>query len=181
MPTDLLRHYRKIVEAALDKLMRFKYSFHRYQLGFRHGHGTELAVLRCRRSIESDDRFSAILDLKAAYDRVSRDRMITILEYFIPEDLSSQIRYFLTPITVQIAAKTNTSAGKYTAEFYKDPHTARPSIICSWKRFQKSSRSPKRRPVSAQQSFSKTMYSSGPPIPANSKRYSILLKTGPQK
>lgn len=64
-PISLLRHPKKIVEATIDKLLRAKYKFQNSQIGFRPGHGTEIVLLRCNRSLATGDRLSELLDLKA--------------------------------------------------------------------------------------------------------------------
>ena len=72
------------------------YKFYRPQYGFQRGIGIEAAILRAMDLQKSGHKYSVILDLKAAYGRVWRDKLINILRAGLPEDILRQTLPFLT-------------------------------------------------------------------------------------
>ena len=78
-PIALLSHPLKVIESAIDSTIRRPYKFYRSKYGFQHGIGTEAAILKAVDLQNNCHKFSVILDLKSAYDRVLRDKLINIL------------------------------------------------------------------------------------------------------
>lgn len=133
-PIALLSHPRKVIDATIDKVVRRQYEFHRYQLGFRPGHGTELALLRCSRSISIGNVVAEVLDLKAAYDRVPRDKLLTLLDTRLPEATAHQIRHLLEPIEVQTVGDVTSLRSQIGGGSHKGPRSARHSTTYLWTR-----------------------------------------------
>ena len=96
-PISLLSHVRKIIESALDKELRSVYRFNDLQLGFQPGKSTELGIVRVTEAIRQGKKYVAILDLKAAYDTVPRDKLIKIIQQRLPGNLAKMIGYMLQP------------------------------------------------------------------------------------
>ena len=113
-PIALLSHARKIIESALDSTIRKTYKFHRSQYGFQLGIGTEAAILRAIDLQNNGHKYAAILDLKAAYDRVPRDKLISILQDRLPEGIVRQILPFLTTGWTKCVGANSTSWAEIT-------------------------------------------------------------------
>lgn len=96
-PIALLSHARKIIESALDSEVRKEYQFNKSQFGFQHGIGTEAAITHTMKALKDGYEYAAVLDLKAAYDRVPRDKLSDLLRARLPSNLHKQIVYFLGP------------------------------------------------------------------------------------
>ena len=94
---SLLSHVRKIVESALDKELRSVCRFNGLQLGFQPGKSTELDIFRVTEAIRQGNHSVAILDLKAVYYTVPRDKLIKILQDRLPGNLAKMIGYMLQP------------------------------------------------------------------------------------
>ncbi len=62
-PISLLSQVRKIVEKAIDMLIRKSHPFHELQLGFQKGKSTETAILRATELQRRGQRCIAVLDL----------------------------------------------------------------------------------------------------------------------
>ncbi len=72
-PTAIQGQARKIIESAIDILLRRKYSNNVLQLGFQKGKSTERAILRATELQRRGQRCITVLDLSAAYDTVPRE------------------------------------------------------------------------------------------------------------
>lgn len=75
-PISLLCQPRKVIEAVLANLLRREYKFEEEQAGFQSLKGTEIALLRCMESVAHGNTIAAVLDMKLAYDRVCRQKVI---------------------------------------------------------------------------------------------------------
>lgn len=71
----LMSHTRKVIEAAIATSIRKHYEFNLTQLGFQEHTGTETAILR-HNAAAKEMGYTAILDLKAANDRVPRHKLL---------------------------------------------------------------------------------------------------------
>lgn len=100
-PITLLSHARKVVEKALDIELREKYKPSSSQFGFQQGIGTEAAIVKTGEHIGKGLAFSAFLDLKAAYDKATRDKIITTLQLRLQSNLAAQIIAMIGPLEVQ--------------------------------------------------------------------------------
>ena len=110
-PISLLSHLRKIIETAIDKELRSVYQFNDLQLGFQPGKSTELGIVRVTEAIRQGKQYVAILDLKAAYDTVPRDKLIKIVQDRLPGNLAKMIGYMLQPnIFETVGDPTGTTA-----------------------------------------------------------------------
>lgn len=87
-------HYRKSIESAIATRLRREHRFHPYQLGFQQQGGTENAIVRHMFHAPSMS-YTAVLQLKAAYDLVPRDKLMHCLYTRIPIPLCNMIA--LTP------------------------------------------------------------------------------------
>lgn len=73
MPIALLRHVLKVIEAAIEMIVRKLYSFRDCQLGFGHATGTETTIIRHVSKVNFMGT-TAVSDMKFAYDCVPRKR-----------------------------------------------------------------------------------------------------------
>lgn len=70
---------RKIIDAAIAILIRKEYRFSDVQLGFQEETGCESAIKRNTKTTQSIP-YTAILDLEAAYDPVSRAKLLALID-----------------------------------------------------------------------------------------------------
>ena len=99
-PIALISHVRKVIDKALDILVRKEYVCHDFQVGFRSRLGTETAILRAIDAIDSGFEHVACLDLKAAYDSVPRRRLMRRLQRVLPANLCRMITHTLQPSSI---------------------------------------------------------------------------------
>ena len=95
----LLSHLRKVIETALDIRIRRVHFFHPAQLGFQNGKGTEAAILR-KNSMRLGKLCMAVLDLKAAYHSVPRDKLMELVSAALSKELANMVYLTLEPGTV---------------------------------------------------------------------------------
>ncbi len=88
---------RKIIDSAIDMVLRRKYSNNVLQLGFQKGKSTERAILRATELQRRRQRCIAVLDLSAAYDTVPRELLIKRMRMCLPHAVSSVAEAFLVP------------------------------------------------------------------------------------
>ena len=113
-PITLLSNARKVTESAIDSNIRKTYEIHRSQYGFQHGIGSEVAILRAVELQNSGHKYSKILDLKAAYDRVPRNKLINILRARLPEGILRQILPFITVGWTKCAGSNSNNLAEIT-------------------------------------------------------------------
>lgn len=96
-PITLISTTRRIISSAVDRCVRRTLSFHPRQWGFRRQTGTEhaLAFLAAQRKKGLQHAF--ILDLKGAYDRVPRDKLIQYCAQRLDAQLSGMVATLLRP------------------------------------------------------------------------------------
>ena len=99
-PISLISHVRKIIDKAIDILIREEYNFHRFQVGFRSTMGTETAILRASRAIDEDYHYLACLDLKSAYDSVPRRKLMRRLQRLLSKNVCAMVTHTLQPTKI---------------------------------------------------------------------------------
>lgn len=99
-PIALLSHVRKVVEATIAKIIRRQYTFRDSQLGFRHGTGTETALVR-HISNSRQLKETAVLDLKGAYDSVPRNRLCQTLKNRVDHNTLNMINLTLQTVNIK--------------------------------------------------------------------------------
>ena len=99
-PIALMSHARKAIEAAIASAIRAQYKFHEAQLGFQLGTGTETAIVRWGANLTKRLTHTAVLDLKAAYDTVPRDKLMTRVKRHLDPDLTDMVALSLQPNTI---------------------------------------------------------------------------------
>ena len=82
--------------------------FHSHQFGFLSSSNTELAIETATQALQDDFKYGAVLDLKSAYDRVPRDRLLALCQRTLPEALSAMIRNLLHRTTVRTKGQHGT-------------------------------------------------------------------------
>lgn len=109
-PIALLSHARKVIEAAIAVVIRQKYTFSDCQLGFRTGTNTETAIVghmaNCKHL-----RWTAVLDLKSAYDSVPRKVLMEVAARRLESDVLSAIRFALQPVHIKTIGTTTGKTG----------------------------------------------------------------------
>ena len=96
-PIALLSHVRKVIDKAVDLLVRAEYNFHNFQVGFRALMGTETAIVRAQEAIDDGYLFLACLDLKAAYDSVPRSHLMRRLRRVLSKNTCDMVSHILQP------------------------------------------------------------------------------------
>ena len=81
-------------------MLREEYSLNPCQFGFEEGVGTEVAIMHTVASIQAGLHLGAILELKGAYERVPRDKLIALLQQKLSSELATQITCMLGPMVV---------------------------------------------------------------------------------
>ena len=75
--------------------------FHPAQVGFRAETSTETAIMRTSQLRGMGMTYTAILDLRKAYDMVPRDKLMRIVEERLPAQLAKQVAYLLQPMRIR--------------------------------------------------------------------------------
>ena len=99
-PIALLSHGRQMLSAAIGKFIQEQYEFHPTQLGFREHTGTETAIVRHAYNYTQGLKYTAVLDLKSAYDRVPRDILMARVRQKLPRQTADMIALELQPMTI---------------------------------------------------------------------------------
>ena len=99
-PISPLSHARKLLESAVDKVLRRVYTFHEVQTGFRPNSGCAQLVLQTVSAIEDGHQFLAVLDLNKAFNTASWHVIARLLKRRLPATLAAWIRYFLQPTII---------------------------------------------------------------------------------
>lgn len=100
LPIALLSHNRKVIEAAMERLIRKNYTFNECQLGFRHGTGTEIAIVRHISNAESMET-AAVLDLNSAYDMIPRKKLLQVMASSVNANVLNMIRLMLQTVHIR--------------------------------------------------------------------------------
>ena len=99
-PISLLSHGRQMLSAAIGKFIQEQYEFHPTQLGFREHTGTETAIVRHAHNYLQGLKYTAVLDLKSAYDRVPREILMARVREKLPKQTADMIALELQPMTI---------------------------------------------------------------------------------
>jgi Reverse transcriptase (RNA-dependent DNA polymerase) len=110
-PIGLLSVLRRVIDSALDGLMRRSYRPHPAQYGFRRGIGTDHALLRIHRVYSQGPTMTALLDLRQAYDSVPRRALIALLEARFGTTVASMAGILSSPTTIMTAGDTSGTSG----------------------------------------------------------------------
>ena len=90
-PICLLSSLRKVIERALDKKMQAHYAPNVIQMGFQAKLGTEMAIAQTVRAMKGGQKWTAVLDLKSAYDTVRRDLLFERCAKVLPHHITAMI------------------------------------------------------------------------------------------
>lgn len=104
-PIAILSHTRKVIEIFFSMSIREKYKFHESQLGIETGISTETAIMR-HISNTKIMPLAAILDLKSAYDQVSKKKLYCIVTKTQAEDVRWAISFALKLIEIRAQGVT---------------------------------------------------------------------------
>ena len=96
-PIALISHARQVIARAVAAEIRSQYRNHWTQLGFQEQTGTETAIIRHLSNSREGLKFSAVLDLKSAYNIVPRDKLMEIVRKKLPEGSAAMISLLLQP------------------------------------------------------------------------------------
>lgn len=113
-PICLISHVRKIISSAINSMVQSSHDFHCQQFGFTPGLGTEDASLSAASIIRNGHKHVGILDLKGAYDRVRRDRLLQLLNDRLPATLAAMIQNLLVATTVSSSNQTTDTTAEIT-------------------------------------------------------------------
>lgn len=98
-PITLLSHARKAIESAVVRAINRSYKFHPSQLGFQALTGTETALIR-HAANAAKMPFTAVLDLRKAYDLAPRQYVWELAHKNLPQVCAKMISGLLQPIKV---------------------------------------------------------------------------------
>ena len=99
-PIALLSHGRQMISSAIGSMIRKDYTFHSTQLGFREHAGTETAIVRHAYNHHAGYKFTAVLDLKSAYDSVPRGNLLHRVRQRLQQSTADMIALELQPMTI---------------------------------------------------------------------------------
>lgn len=88
-----------MIEVGISREIRKEYTFHDTQPGFQHKTGTETAIVR-HIATAKEMPYTAISDLKAAYDTIPRKTLMELLRKRLSNNLASAITLTLQYLTV---------------------------------------------------------------------------------
>lgn len=101
-PITVLNVCRRVLSAAIDDCIRSEIVLHRRQWGFRKKTSTEHAIAHIEKRLREGGRFTAMLDLRSAYDLAPRARIRDLCKARLPTQLSSMIETILSPTTIHV-------------------------------------------------------------------------------
>lgn len=112
-PIALLSHARKVIESAITKLISSEYRNNENQLGFQRITGTETAILR-HLYLGQKLGYTAVLDLKSAYDTVPRDRLVNETQRVLKANTCSMVTAVLQPMQISTVNDVTDTTGWVT-------------------------------------------------------------------
>lgn len=113
-PIALLSHGRQMISKAIGSMIRQEYTFHPTQLGFRENAGTETAIVRHVASTSHGFKYTAVLDLKAAYPSVPRDKLMEKVNAKLSPRTAAMIALELQPETIVTKGDPTGTTGTIT-------------------------------------------------------------------
>ena len=99
-PICLLSSLRKVIERTLDKEMQAHCFPNVMQMGFQAKLGTEMAIAQTVQAMKGGQKWTAVLDLKSAYDTVRRDLLFERCAKVLPDHIAAMISHTLQTLTV---------------------------------------------------------------------------------
>ena len=99
-PICLLSSLRKVIERTLDKEMYAHYVPNVMQMGFQAKLATEMAMAQTIQAMKGGQKWTAVLDLKSAYDTVCRDLLFERCANVLPDHITGVISHTLQTLTV---------------------------------------------------------------------------------
>ena len=101
-PISLLSHGRQMISGAIGALIMRQHRFHCTQLGFREHTGTETAIVRHAYNLNQGFKYTAVLDLKSAYDLVPRDLLMHRARDRLPKFTADMLALELQPMQITV-------------------------------------------------------------------------------
>lgn len=102
-PICILNVLRRAMSAALDLRVRRWVTPHHRQWGFRKNMGTEHAIAHLSSRRRNGAKCITVLDLKGAYDRTPRHKLLQIVGRRLPSDLAGMVSSILVPGTIFVS------------------------------------------------------------------------------
>lgn len=99
-PIALMSNGRKEVERALAREIKKVYEYYHSQLGFQEHTGVETSLIRTAGHHTAGLQYTAVLDLKGAYDAVPRDKVMQRVRKKLTPLLANMTALALQPATV---------------------------------------------------------------------------------
>lgn len=96
-PICILNVVRRAMSAAINRRIRREITFHHRQWGFRRNMGTEHAIAHLAHRRRQGAQHVVLLDLKGAYDRTPRGKLLEIVCRRLSSDLAGLISAILVP------------------------------------------------------------------------------------
>ena len=100
-PICLLSAVRKVIERTIANAVQTVFIPSSMQLGFQRKLGTEMEIVQTIATIKRGNTWAAVLDLKAAYDSVPRDKLIHMCAKNLPSNMVAMITHLVQPLTVK--------------------------------------------------------------------------------
>ena len=99
-PIFLLSSHRKVIERTLKKDTQAHYVSNVMQMGFQAKLGTEMAIAQTVQAMMGGQKWTAVLDLKSAYNTVRRDLLFERCAKVLPDHITAVISHTLQTLTV---------------------------------------------------------------------------------
>lgn len=109
-PIAVLSHGRKVIDAAIARMINAEYKNHGSQLGFQRNTGTETAIIRHIGHGE-ELKYSAVLDLQSAYDRVPRNMLMREVTKRLPKDTAGMVSTMMKKMEIVTAGDLTETKG----------------------------------------------------------------------
>ena len=99
-PICLLLSLQHVIERTPDMEMQAHYVPNVMQMGFHAKLGTEMAIAQTVQAMKGGQKWTAVLDLKSAYDTVHRDLLFERCAMVLPDHITAMISHTLQTLTV---------------------------------------------------------------------------------
>ena len=104
-PISLLSAVRKVSERTIANAVQTVFIPSSMQLGYQRKLGTEMAIVQAIATIKGGNAWAAVVDLKAAYDSVPRDKLFHMCAKKFPPNMVAKITNLVQPLTVKTSGE----------------------------------------------------------------------------
>ena len=83
--------------------MNDRFTPHQAEMGFQNHMGTDMALAQMNKAARNGQNWMVVLDLKSAYDRVSRELLVRSCEEVLPDWTKSMVSHFIQELKVRVS------------------------------------------------------------------------------